>query len=68
MSTPHTTTAIRIPTALYKRLGQFNLKDRRSISFTVARALETYLSMREMEDQSERVTPIAVTTKRRKRA
>lgn len=68
MSVPHITTAIRIPKALYVQLKTFNIRDRRSISFTVARALEMYLSVREMEDQSKRVQPTAVNTKRFKAA
>ena len=41
---PHTTTAVRIPTRLYDRLKEFGKKEDRSISWTVARALEMFLA------------------------
>ena len=41
---PHTTTAVRIPTRLYDRLKQYGAKEDRSISWTVARALEMFLA------------------------
>jgi predicted DNA-binding protein len=54
MSVLHTTTAIRIPTALYQRLAQHNVKERRSISHTVARALEMYLAMKDVDAQEKK--------------
>jgi predicted transcriptional regulator len=59
MGVPHRTATIYIETKLYNRVAEFNKKERRSISFSVARALEMYLAMREVESDKGKSTMIS---------